>query len=95
MDVTGMLSDLKAHLEHGAELLASHVPALVELAGRIEADPFVGLAISTALSPEGKAAVGDLIHRMEAYEQAHAAAAGAEAPPATPADPGGAEAPAA
>ena len=87
MDVTGMLSDVKAHLEHGAELLASHVPALVELAGRIEADPFVGLAISTALSPEGKAAVSDLIHRMEAYEQAHAAAGGAPPVPDGQADP--------
>lgn len=84
-----MLSDVKAHLEHGAELAGSHLPALLHVAGVISGDPFVQAAINTALSDQGKALVVDLMGRLEALEQAHAAAVQqlAEAPAELPADP--------
>lgn len=83
MGVVAMLNDLKTHFEHGKELLESHLPGLVDLAARLEADPFIQTAISTALSPGGKAIVTELITRLEALEAEHAAAA----PPAETPDP--------
>lgn len=79
--ILAMLEDLKAHLEHGGQLAGSHLPVLADVAAKIAADPFVQLAINTLLSDEGKGLVADLVHRLEAYEQAKAAAA----PPAEPA----------
>ena len=40
-----MLAEVKTHLERGAELLASHVPALAEWAAKAEADPLVQAAV--------------------------------------------------
>jgi len=85
MGVVQMLNDLKAHFEQGKELLESHLPGLVDLAARLEDDPFVQTAINTALSPGGKAIVTELIGKLEALEADHAAA-GVPAPdPASPA----------
>lgn len=80
--ILAMLQDLKSHLEHGGQLAGSHLPVLADVAAKIADDPFVQLAINTLLSPEGKVLVSDLVHRLEAYEQAHAAAAEAPADPA-------------
>lgn len=84
MDLIAMLSDIKSHFEHGGALASSHLPALLDLGGKIAADPFVQIAINTALSDSGKAIVTDLVGRLEALEQAHAAAA-LPADPAAPA----------
>jgi hypothetical protein len=68
-----MLSEIKDHFDHGGQLAQSHLPALLHIGGVIGADPLVQAAINTALSVEGKALVTDLLGRLEALEQAHAA----------------------
>jgi hypothetical protein len=89
MDVTALLTDVKAHLEHGAELLASHVPALVELAGKIEADPLVQTAINLAVPETTRSMLVALLKSVEAdvAQVTEAAKAAAAAPPAEPAAP--------
>lgn len=83
MDLVAMLNDVKAHFEHGGQLAESHLPSLLHVGGVIAGDPLVQAAINTTLSAEGKGLVADLLTRLEALEQAHAAAV----PPAeVPAD---------
>jgi hypothetical protein len=84
VDLIGMLNDVKSHFEHGGQLAQSHLPALLDVGARIASDGFVQTAINTTLSDGGKAIVVDLVSRLEALEQAHAAAL----PPAeVPAEP--------
>lgn len=64
-----MLSDLKAHLEHGAELLASHVPGLVGLAEEVEADPLVKAAIDLAVPAKTREMLAALLKSVEADVQ--------------------------
>lgn len=69
MGLTEMITDLKAHLDHGEQLAASHIPALVEWAARAEADPLVQAAISLAV-PEGtKTMLAGLLKSVEAEVQ--------------------------
>lgn len=84
MDLVAMLSDVKSHFEQGGQLAESHLPSLLHVAGVISGDPLVQAAINTALSAEGKTLVTDLLGRLEALEQAHAAAAPAVPQPAEP-----------
>ena len=90
MDVTALLTDVKTHLEHGAELLASHVPALVELATKIEADPLVEAAINLAVPPTTRVMLVTLLKSVEAdvAQVTEAVKAAAAVPPAetAPAD---------
>lgn len=93
MGIGEMLSDLKAHLEHGEQLLASHVPALVEWATKAESDPLVQAAVSLVV-PEGtKAMLAGLLKSVEAEVQkveadaTAAAAAAASAAAQAPAEP--------
>lgn len=89
MDLTEMLTDVKNHFEHGAELLASHVPALVDLAARIQADPLVQTAINLAVPEASRPALAGILKSFET-EIAHVAADAKEAaqaamaPPAEP-----------
>lgn len=76
--VLAMIQDLRAHFDQGGQLAGSHLPVLADVAGKIAADPFVQAAINTTLSDTGKAVVADLLQRLEAYEQAHAAQAPAD-----------------
>jgi DNA polymerase IIIc chi subunit len=87
MGVSQMLSDLKAHLEHGAELVASHVPVLVEWAQKAESDPLVQAAIDLAVPASTRAMLATLLKTVEAeVRQVEAeAAAAAQQPPAEPA----------
>jgi hypothetical protein len=87
VDLVAMLSEIKDHFEHGGQLAQSHLPALLHVGGVIAGDPLVQAAINTALSAEGKALVTDLLGRLEALEQAHAAAAAQPEPAADPAPP--------
>lgn len=82
MDLVAMLTDIKDHFAHGGQLAESHLPALLDVGGRIAADPFVQAAINTTLSESGKSIVTDLVGRLEALEQAHAAAPEPAAEPA-------------
>jgi hypothetical protein len=82
-----MLSDIKTHFEHGGQLAESHLPALLDVGSKIASDPFVQAAVGTVLSDSGKAIVTDLVGRLEALEQACAAAAPPPEVPADPADP--------
>ena len=88
MGVVAMLDDVKSHFEQGKALLESHIPGLLDLAAKLESDPFVQKAITTELSPTGKAIVTDLMDRLAALEAEHAAAAPApaEAPAEVPAE---------
>lgn len=89
--LTEMLNDVKAHLEHGAELVASHVPALVEWATRVDSNPLVKTAVAAieAELPEGaQQMIANLIN--EAVTEFAKLA-----PPPAPADPAPAEEPAA
>jgi hypothetical protein len=87
VDLIAMLNDVKSHFEHGGQLAESHLPSLLHVGSVIAGDPFVQAAINTALSPEGKVLVTDLMGRLEALEQAHAAAVPpAEVPAEVPAD---------
>ena len=81
-----MLSEIKDHFEHGGQLAQSHLPALLHVGGVIAGDPLVQAAVNTALSAEGKALVTDLLGRLEALEQAHAAAT-AQPPAEAPTEP--------
>ena len=84
-----MLAEVKTHLERGAELLASHVPALAEWAAKAEADPLVQAAVDLVV-PEGtRAMLASLLKSVEAdvRQVADAATAKAAEAAAAPADP--------
>lgn len=90
--ITEMLNDVKAHLEHGAELVASHVPALVEWATKAEADPLVQAAIGLVVPDATRQMLASLLKSVEADVVQVAAAAktaaeqaAAAQPPADPA----------
>lgn len=94
MDVVAMLTDVKAHLEHGEALLASHIPGLVDLAEKVSADPLVQTAINLAVPAASRPALAGILKSFEteiAHVEADAKAA-ALAAAAAPAEP---EAPAA
>jgi hypothetical protein len=98
--ISEMLTDLKSHLEHGEQLLASHVPALVEWATKAESDPLVQAALNLAVGPETKAMLATFLKNAEAEFQrveadATAKAAEAAAAAAQPAADPPAEEPAA
>ena len=82
-----MLQDVKAHLAQGEQLLASHIPGLVEWAERAEADPLVQAAIDLAVPASTRAMLAGFLKTFEADLQQveAAAAAAAQAPPADPA----------
>lgn len=66
MGISQMLTDVKAHLEQGAELAVSHIPALVQWAERAEADPLVQAAIDAEIPPSTRAMLAGLIKGVEA-----------------------------
>jgi hypothetical protein len=76
--ISQMLTDVKDHLEHGAELVASHVPALIEWAQKAEADPLVQVAIDLAVPPETRAMLAGLLKSVEAEVQRAEANAAAQ-----------------
>lgn len=84
MDVTTMLNDVKDHLEHGAELAASHIPQLVAVAAQVEADPLVQAAIGLVVPDTTRSMLVTLLKSVEAdvaqVESAARASAGT-APP--------------
>jgi hypothetical protein len=82
MGISQMLSDVKAHLEQGAELVATHLPALVQWAERAEADPLVAAAIDLAVPPETRTMLAGLLKSVEADVQRLEAAAATAQPPA-------------
>jgi hypothetical protein len=94
MGMSSMLSDLKEHLAHGEQLLASHIPALVEWATKAEADPLVQAAIDLAVPASTRTMLAGLLKQVEAeVKQVEAeAVAAAQTPSASepepaPADP--------
>ena len=89
MGMSQMLADVKAHFEHGAELLASHVPALVEWAEKAEADPLVQAAIDLVVPANTRAMLATLLKSVEAdvAQVSEAAKAAAVATPPTAAEP--------
>jgi hypothetical protein len=82
--ITEMLADLKTHLEQGEQLLASHVPALVEWATKAQSDPLVQKAISLVVPDETRTMLVNLLDAVEqnVKQVEAAAAAAAAAPPA-------------
>lgn len=87
MDISAMLSDIKQHIElqvqHGEQLLASHVPALVELAGKIEQDPLVQTAINLVVPEASRQALAGILKTFEVeiqHVEADAKEAAAVAP---------------
>lgn len=86
MGISQMLNDVKSHLEQGAELVASHLPALVEWAEKAEADPLVQAAIDLAVPASTRVMLASLLKSVEAdAKQIEAAATqAAQAPPADP-----------
>lgn len=66
MGMSQMLSDLKAHLAQGEQLLASHIPGLVEWAEKAEADPLVQAAIDLAVPASTRAMLAALLKSVEA-----------------------------
>jgi hypothetical protein len=91
MGISQMLTDVKEHLAQGEQLLASHIPGLVEWAERAEADPLVQAALDLAVPASTRAMLASLLKSVEAeVKQVEAdAAAAAQTPPAPepPADP--------
>ena len=94
MGMSQMLTDLKEHLAHGEQLLASHIPGLVEWAQKAEADPLVQAAIDLAVPAPTRAMLAGFLksfeaeaQRIEAEATAAAQAPLAEAAPADPAQP--------
>jgi hypothetical protein len=69
MGMSQMLSDLKEHLEHGEQLLASHIPGLIEWAQKAEADPLVMAAIDLAVPASTRAMLASLLKSVEAEVQ--------------------------
>lgn len=93
MGIANMLSEIKTHLERGGELLASHVPALVEWAEKAESDPLVQAAVNAVLPASARATLAELVKRFEAdfaqieADAKAAAEAAATAPPEPAPDP--------
>jgi hypothetical protein len=90
MGMSQMLSDLKQHLEQGGQLLASHIPGLIEWAEKAEADPLVQAAIDLAVPAPTRAMLATMLKSVEAEVQrveADAAAA-AQAPVTEAPEPG-------
>jgi hypothetical protein len=85
-----MISDLKEHLAQGEQLLASHIPGMVEWAERAEADPLVQAAIDLAVPASTRMMLAGLLKGVEAEVQK----AEADAAAAAPAEPDPAPAPA-
>jgi hypothetical protein len=90
--ISEMLSDVKAHFEQGAELAASHIPALVAWAEKADADPLVQAAIGLVVPESTKTMLAGLLKSVEAEVAAVEAKAAAEATAeaqaaAAPADP--------
>jgi hypothetical protein len=96
--IAELFSDLKAHLEHSAELAASHGPALASIAEKAASNPVIDAVMNAAhLSPDWFTALADVINRADAalgvaadataaaQAQAAAAAAAAAQPEAAPA----------
>jgi hypothetical protein len=79
VDIPAMVNDLKAHLQHGEQLLASHVPALVEWAAKAEADPLVQAAISLTVPDATRTMLAALLKSVEADVAQVEASARAEA----------------
>jgi len=73
MDVAALLSDIKSHFEHGGQLAESHLPALLDLAAKIQADPLVQTAINLAVPVASRPALAGILKSLEA-EFAHVAA---------------------
>ena len=69
------LNDLKSHLEHGAELLTSHVPGLLELAAKLEQDPLVQAAVGLLVPETTRTMLANLLKAAEADAVAVAQAA--------------------
>jgi hypothetical protein len=86
MGISQMLTDVKDHLEHGAELVASHIPALIDWAQKAEADPLVQTAIDLAVPAATRVMLAGWLKEFETEAQrieAEAAAA-AQPPPVQP-----------
>lgn len=79
MGMSQMLSDLKGHLEQGGQLLASHIPGLVEWAERAESDPLVAAAIDLAVPASTRTMLASLLKSVEADAQQIEAAVKAQA----------------
>ena len=79
MGMSQMLSDLKGHLEQGEQLLASHIPGLIEWAEKAEADPLVQAAIDLAVPASTRAMLAALLKSVEADAQQIEAAVKAQA----------------
>lgn len=94
MGLTEMLTDVKSHLEHGEQLLASHVPALVEWATKAESDPLVQAAIGLVVPGATKTMLAGLLKGVEAEVQRVEAEATAAAEAKAAADAAAAAAPA-
>lgn len=90
MGMSQMISDLKEHLAQGEQLLASHIPGMVEWAERAEADPLVQAAIDLAVPASTRMMLAGLLKGVEAEVQK----AEADAAAAAPAEPDPAPAPA-
>jgi hypothetical protein len=96
VSLSQMLSDVKEWFDRGSQLAETHIPALVEWAGKAEADPLIQEAIDVVLPASTREMLAGLIKSVEAdvksvEEGAAAAAAQAAAEPAdaaaAPADP--------
>lgn len=88
MGMSQMLSDIKQHLEQGGQLLASHVPGLIEWAEKAEADPLVQAAIDLAVPASTRVMLATMLRSVEAeVKQVEADAAAAAQQPPAPADP--------
>jgi len=88
--MTQINSHLKEHVAQGEQLLASHIPGMVEWAQRAEADPLVQAAIDLAVPASTRMMLAGLLKGVEAEVQK----AEADAAAAAPAEPDPAPAPA-
>jgi len=78
MTLAEIVNDVKAHFEHGRDLLESHLPGLMELAGKIEADPLVQAAIGLAVPDSTRVMLAELLKSVEAETKQVAAQAVAD-----------------
>jgi hypothetical protein len=74
-----IVDELKAYLQHGEQLLTSHVPGLAEWAAKAEADPLVQAALSLVVPPATKVMLASLLKSVEADVAQVEATARAEA----------------
>ena len=75
MDIAQALSELQQHLEHGAELAASRLPVVLELAQEFAADPLVQTAYKLDVPTNTKLMLAGFLKSFEAEAQAIAQAA--------------------